>query len=610
MPDLTLDEIRDTANTLRNDIYAERFKEFGIDQLWYDQNISTDELFPRFRHSDKLDPVFLPFAETYVNAFTDHIVNSSRRVLPAVNPRQEEGQGDGKATHFATLRGEMLAFFHERTNRNTEGVRPDRDTAKFLGLRGMAVKELVFDKKMHKKTGFGFDVVAHDPWTVLPDPRTRNKQFIIHEFDATIAEIRELYGTESDFEDPLKLMEFSSLNDSRSIGVTQYIDSKGFYFIVGNEMVVVQNDFGFLPYVFGFNGLGLTAEKDQRSLEGLGSAGTVRDRFALESRSLLKPIRNVMGHAVRMDTSTWEALKQSVFPAGVAINMDEDELEFGESGTLTNLSQRQDEDPEDIQWRPRPPMDPNIWNAIARQQGWADRYAGSQVLQGQSERNISSGLEFEQRLQQARLNFGEAMESFVGMDIRLGEMLQEYLEKHKLDITVAFQKPSSVTDIGSRTIKGQDLDGFYDHDIEMLAPGQDKIDFQNLVTKIQIAQAPGPGPTMEWALEGQEGLNPKKMLRDKQLEQAKFSPQVMEVLAGFAAQELNIAIGEMKQESDAAIQEDSIFASITQGQEAGEAQTINAENVRRQLTSTVAQSVPGRGNSGRPLVGPSAGDNT
>lgn len=609
MPDLTLDEIRDTANTLRNDIYAERFKEFEIDQLWYDQNVSLESLFPKFNQTDKLDPVFLPFAETYVNAFTDHMANSSRRVLPFVNPRQLEDKGDEIAVHFATLRGEMLSFFHERTNRNTEGVRPDRDTAKFLGLRGMAVKELVFDKQRQEKTGFGFDVVAHDPWAVMPDPRTRNKQFLIREYDSTLAEVRQIYGPESGIKDPLLLHEFGTMNDSRSISVTQYIDGTAFYFIVGNEMTVIENDFGFLPYVFGFNGLGLTAETDQRSMEGNSNSAAVRDRFALESRSLLKPIRNVMEHAVRMDTSLWEAIKQSIFPAGVAINMDEDELEFGQSGTLTNLSQRANEDPEDIQWRPRPSVDPNVWHGIARHQGWMDRYAGSQVLQGQSERTISSGLEFEQRLQQARLVFGEASESFIGMDIRLGEMLQEYAEKHSIDMTIAFQKPSNAKDLGSRTLKGKDFDEFYDHDIELLAPGQDKIDFQNLITRVQVAQAPGPGPTMEWALEGQEGINPKQMLRDKQLEQAKFSPQVFEVMANFAAQELNIAITEMKAESDAAIEEDSVLAAVTRGQEAGEAQSFNATNVRRQLQSTLAQSVPGQGNNGRPLVGPTTGDN-
>jgi hypothetical protein len=311
MSDLTIDEIRDIAQTLRNDTYASRFSEFARDQLWYDQAIELSDLFPNFDQTDKLDPVVLPFAETYINSFTDHMVNSSRRVVPYVNPRQVEKSGEDKAVQFATLRGELLGFFHERTNRNIEGIRPDRDTAKFLGLRGMAIKELTFDREQHNRTGFGFDVVAHDPWTVLPDPRARDKQFIIREFDTTLAEVWETWGHESGIHEPLQLAELSGESPTRLVGVTQYIDKDAFIFIVGNEMVQIPNDFGFLPYVFGFNGLGLTAQKDEHTDDmGMGMPG-IRDRFALESRSLLKPIHNVMSHAVRMDTSLWEAIKQS-----------------------------------------------------------------------------------------------------------------------------------------------------------------------------------------------------------------------------------------------------------------------------------------------------------
>ena len=607
MSDLTLDEIRDIAQTLRNDTYAGRFSEFARDQMWYDQAIELSDLFPNFEQTDKLDPVVLPFAETYINSFTDHMVNSSRRVVPYVNPRQVEKSGEDKAVQFATLRGELLGFFHERTNRNTEGIRPDRDTAKFLGLRGMAIKELTFDREQHERTGFGFDIVAHDPWTVLPDPRARNKQFIIREFDTTLAEVWETWGHESDLHEPLQLPEFSGESPTRLVGVTQYIDKDAFIFVVGNEMVQIPNDFGFLPYVFGFNGLGLSAQKDEQSDDmGMGLPG-IHDRFALESRSLLKPIHNVMSHAVRMDTSLWEAIKQSIFPFGLAINMEEEEFTV-EAGTLTPVTQ-DGQTNEDIQWRPRPPIDPNVWSGIARHQGWMDRFAGSQVLQGQSERTISSGMEFESRLQQARLTFGEASEAFIGMDIGLGWMLQRYIEKHHLTTTVAFQTPTLVQERGSRTVKGADLDGFYDHNITLLAPGQEQIDFQRLVTRIQLSQAPGPGPTMEWALADQPGIDPKDMLRRKQLEAAKFSPAVMQVLAQHAANELNIALQEMQGEAEMNTMEDRMLDSVTQGVQAGEEQAFNETNIQRQLASTMAQAVPGQGNAGRPIVGPTTGAN-
>jgi len=43
--------------------------------------------------------------------------------------------------------------------------------------------------------------------------------------------------------------------------------------------------------------------------------------------------------------------------------------------------------------------------------------------------------------------------------------------------------------------------------------------------------------------------------------------------------------------------------------QAGEEQAFNETNIQRQLQSTMAQAVPGQGNAGRPIVGPTTGAN-
>ena len=529
-------------------------------------------------------------AQWYINGFTDHMVNSTRRILAEVNPRQVEKESEADATSFAHLRQDFLGFFHRRVNRVTEDIRPDRNVAKFLGLRGMACKELVFNKEQHERTGFGFQIEAHDPWTLLPDPALRNKQYVIRKYQVTLGQAK---ATWPDFKFP----EMSSRSDTTHVDVLRYCDEKAWRTIIGNEMVEQDNDFGFLPYLFAYNGLGISTDREKDQV----------DRFALQSRSLLYNIRNTLEHRVKLDTSVFEALANGIWSPIKAINIEDTELDF-RRGRAIPLNQSNSDSPEDLQYMVHPPLDPNLWTGIGHQMSALDRAAGASVLQGVTDTAQSSALEFENRLVQARMLFGEAMESAIAMDIQLGERVQEYMQKHSLNVTVAFQDPASVRG-GNRTIVGKDLDGFYDHDITMLAPGQEKIDHQQLITRIQTAAAQGPGPTMEWALSGQDGIDPVEMLRKKWKELVRFSPDMIAVASQFAAQELNIVLQTGKQEAQADALENNLLDAVSRGQQAGEAQAFNGANQDRQLQSVLNQAVPGQANESRGILGPTTGAN-
>jgi hypothetical protein len=592
MPE-TIDEIRSLADDLEKDAYSARFQEFRTDQAWYDGEVNVAELFPTFEKPEEIEAVILPMAQWYINGFTDHMVNSNRRIVAEINPKQIEDDGEKDAISFAHLRQDFLGFFHRRVNRVTEDIRPDRNVAKYLGLRGMACKELIFNKEQHERTGFGFRIEAHDPWTLLPDPALRDKQYVIRKYQVTLGQARKTWPN-------FIFPDHESSRDTMHIDVLRYCDKDVWRTIIGNEMDEQANDFGFLPFIFSYNGLGLTTDREKEQV----------DRFAIQSRSLLYNIRNTLEHRVKLDTSIFEALANGIWSPVKAINItepDEGELDF-RRGRAIPLEQRGDGADEDLQYMVHPPLDPNLWTGVGHQMAALDRAAGASVLQGQSDQTQSSALEFENRLVQARLLFGEAMESYIAGDITIGERVQAYLEKHNLNVTVAFQDPTAVQG-GNRTIVGKDLDGFYDHGITMLAPGQEKIDHQQLITRIQVASNPGPGPTMEWALSGQDGIDPVEMVNKKWREQVRFSPDMMAVASAFAANELNIALQTGKQEAEADAVENRLLDAVSSGQQAGEAQAFNETNVNRQNQAVINQGQPGQANESRGLLGANTGAN-
>jgi hypothetical protein len=579
----TVPEINELTDHLQTVEYTSLFAEFETDQRLYDNDINIETLFPGWTGSD-LIPVTIPFGTQFINTFTDHIVQASLRASCPEDPNvlmKDESQ----ASADKILREQFLRFFWSRVNRNTSGIRPFRDAAKLLGLRGQTAMELVVEPN---RRGFPYRVQVHDPWSLLPDPSPTNKEFVIHSYQAARTDVERMYPNLKVKRDTL-----TQTPGIEYLDVTRYVDKDEYVVLVNRELADRQtNHLGFFPFAWGYNGLGLSLKRSDQNRQG----DERQHEHAIRSRSLLFPIRNLIENSVRLDTLALRAVMNAAVPPVKAINLDAEEVDLDPGKAIELRQEGEGGINEDIQFTALPPLDPEMARTSQRFSTFMELLAGTRTLSGVRQPGTSAALEFELQVQQSRLLFGEAQESFQHLCERMGEMALEDVDKNNRTITVAFQEPTQQQSLVDRTIKPERINGFYDNEVTLMAPGQDQIDERALATRVSMA-TPAGGPSLEYALSIIPGFDMKAERRAKFKEQVQSHPALVEAVAMQVAQALSLRTQEALQEAEG--------GSV----EAGLQQALNDVNAQRQSRSLIAQGEPGNRNNARPFV-PAGGQTT
>jgi hypothetical protein len=559
------------ASYLKNEEYATLFQDFAIDQKWYDGNIAIGDLLPNMGHRN-FEPVLIPFASQFISRFKDHIGTSRVSVDREINPRQLQ-KDDTEAIQNKKIVEQFLRHLWRRVNRNHEGIRPFRDASSFLGLRGNVGFEFIFDKD----ADFPVKVDVHDPWSLLPDPVLRNKQYVFHSYTTTLAEVQRVYPKAS-------IPDVEGSAETQVVSVLRYVDHEQWSILVNDKLVQddIPNTYGFLPFAFAYNGLGMSVERaDDQSIR------TQAFKHTWRTRSLLYSIRNLLATRAKIDTASLRAILNAAFPIGKAINLDDAEDIELDPATLIKLRQEGEGGVnEDIQFDPMPTVDPSLAQMSERVAAAMEMSSGSRALSGVRQPGTSAALEFQLQLQQAQLIFGEAVESFEGALERIGEMALMVVEKSGTPITVAFQDPVNQQTLYKQTVDANVIDGFYDNEVHLRFKGEEEVAANRLATNISMAQQQG-GPSMRWAFRDVEDYDYEAEQVFKLKERILLDPSIAAAGAQVVMQELGVVLQEE-------------FAKERGREvESGMQQVFNDRNQQRQVESFLAQGVPGNRNQGR-----------
>ena len=285
-------------------LYSRRNIAFDVDDQYYEL-LFRDQL--GLPEEYKLDGVILPTSRDIVDAGTNHISTVYARFLRPIRGTGPEAQ----------LQAEMLRKFDTAMFYRTKiesDVSPWRVASKHGCLYGMWCFETLYDpnrlpdepergeeeseedfqERMDIYNGELYDALplvirAVHPRNVYPDP---NGEFVIIEETKTVGQARsEWPGWRGHLMIPNIIVEGKTTGTPQDTIQVSYFDKNYRAIYVSGEPVlsagddggVLEHDYGFVPYVIGYSGLGISDKSAKPELKAVGLIRYLRNLLRTES---------------------------------------------------------------------------------------------------------------------------------------------------------------------------------------------------------------------------------------------------------------------------------------------------------------------------------------